>query len=179
LHSQISSLKNIINDLHALNESDLGSLKYRMKKVNLSNLLEQSFNNYLNKFNSKNIEFDHSIKENIIVQGDINRLHQLMNNLFQNSLHYTRSGGKIKLSLKKENDKIIMNLSDSEPGLNKDQRDKIFDRWYRVDSSRNRNTGGTGLGLSICKAIAQAHNAEIYAESSELGGLKIIIEWKE
>lgn len=178
LHSQISSLKNLINDLHELSESDLGSLKYKMQDLDLMPLLEQSQQSFQNKFIQKKITLKGNfISENCMIKADANRLHQLFNNLLSNAFEYTDEGGEVLIQLTDRDDYFRVDISDSEPGLSKQQLDHIFDRWYRVEDSRNRNSGGSGLGLAICKEIAKAHNALIYAESSSLGGVNIILEF--
>jgi two-component system sensor histidine kinase BaeS len=178
LHSQISSLKNLINDLHELSESDLGSLKYQMQELDLVPLLEQSQQSFLNKFKQKGLKLESQLlSKPCNINGDINRLHQLFNNLLNNAFEYTDAEGQVNIKLTDMNDYFRIDISDSKPGLTKDQLEHIFDRWYRVEDSRNRNSGGSGLGLAICKEIAKAHDAQIYAESSSLGGINIILEF--
>ena len=67
-------------------------------------------------------------------------------------------------------------MEDSKPGVSEDDLSEIFERLYRIESSRSRETGGSGLGLAICKSLIEAHNGRIYAQHSSLGGIKIIIE---
>lgn len=180
LHSQISSLKNLINDLHELSESDLGSLKYEMQKLDLSLLIKQSYQSFQNKFSQKDISLELYLpKHSCFINGDANRLNQLINNLLNNSYDYTDSNGRVLIKLSDENSIYRLVFSDSKPGLSKEQLQHIFDRLYRGEDSRNRNSGGSGLGLAICKEIAKAHNAEIRAESSKLGGINIILEFEK
>lgn len=178
LHSQISSLKNLINDLNELSESDLGSLKYQMQSLDLTSLLKVTVQSYVHKFSQKNITltYQSSVKE-CMIKGDKNRLNQLFNNLLNNSFEYTDENGKTEIKLSEIDSYYRIEILDSKPGLNKKQIDKIFDRLYRAEESRNRNSGGTGLGLAIVKQIAKSHNAEIYAENSPLGGINIILEF--
>jgi len=176
LHSQISSLKNLVNDLHDLSESDLGTLKYKMQEFDLLSLLKQCYQNYKLRFSQKNILLElQASDDQCIIFGDINRLNQLFNNLLSNSIQYTDKGGKAVIELVCHEDSTNVIISDSTPNLKNQQLDKIFDRWYRGEKSRNKNSGGSGLGLSICKEIVKAHNGTIVAKQSSLGGIKIII----
>jgi len=177
LHSQISSLKNLVNDLYDLSESDLGSLKYKMLKVDINSLINQSYQNHQLRFEKKHISLhiDLPVKP-CYVLGDSNRLNQLFNNILSNSVHYTDKGGVSEIKIQSTDNCIEIKISDSAPGLKPDQLEKIFDRLYRADKSRNKNTGGSGLGLSICKEIVNAHNGLINASISHLGGIEIFIQ---
>lgn len=177
LHSQISSLKNLVNDLHDLSESDLGSLKYKMQNFNLIPLIENSLENFKLKFCQKQILLELFVhQKNCLILGDINRLNQLFNNLLNNCLYYTNQGGKTQIKVSQQNDLIFIHINDSSPGIKTSQLNKIFDRWYRVEKSRNKHTGGSGLGLAICQEIVSAHSGSMTAQHSTLGGLEIIIK---
>lgn len=177
LHSQISSLKNLVNDLHDLSESDLGSLKYQMQNFDLLSLLKQSYQNHQLGFTQKNITLAmQAADEKCYILGDVNRLNQLFNNILSNSMQYTNEGGKALIEMDCQDDFVLIKISDSAPNIQSDQLDKIFDRLYRGDKSRNKNSGGSGLGLSICKEIVKAHNGVISARQSQLGGVEILIK---
>ncbi|MEZ4536755.1 MAG: ATP-binding protein [Cyanobacteriota/Melainabacteria group bacterium] len=101
-------------------------------------------------------------------------LKQLFSNLLENSLRYTDKGGKVLItSAIHENEKLSIAFEDSAPAVPADLYDKLFERFFRVDSSRSRLLGGTGLGLAICKNIVESHDGGISAGPSSLGGLKI------
>ena len=176
LHSQISSLKNLVNDLYDLSESDRGSLKYKMEKIDIAALVEQNYKNHLLNFEKKNIKYTLKNISNIChIYGDINRLNQLFNNLLSNSVAYTDAGGKVEISVIHMTDNIQITIKDSSPGLSGKELKSVFKRWYRVEKSRNKNTGGSGLGLSICREIINAHDGSIVAKQSSLGGVEMII----
>jgi two-component system sensor histidine kinase BaeS len=176
LHSQISSLKNLVNDLHDLSESDRGALKYKMQKINLVDLVKQNYENYQLKFKQKNIEFILISSEEVCnIIGDINRLNQLFNNLLNNTAAYTDEGGEVEISIECKTLNVEVTIKDSAPGLTTDQLTKIFERLYRAEKSRNKQLGGSGLGLAICKEIVNAHNGTIVAKQSSFGGVEMII----
>jgi two-component system sensor histidine kinase BaeS len=109
------------------------------------------------------------------MQGDKRRLHQLFSNLLKNSLRYTDGGGNLKIRAIRNNDQFAIHFEDSTPGVPEDKLEHLFDRLFRVEGSRSRNTGGAGLGLALCKAIVEAHDGTITARPSTLGGLWVEI----
>jgi two-component system, OmpR family, sensor histidine kinase BaeS len=180
-HQEVVHLNTLVNDLHELSMSDNGALVYEKEKVNIKSLLEQtlSMHHILIDQNDINLSVKvHSLrnKSHINIFGDPKRLKQLFDNLLQNTCSYTNKGGELKIDLKEYTDKVAITWTDSEPGVSETDLEKLFDRLYRVDSSRNREKGGSGLGLAICKNIVEAHEGQIRAEHSELGGLKLTIE---
>ena len=130
------------------------------------------------RFNQHHIDVDLSIRENdaIVVEGDNNRLAQLFANLLENSLRYTDPPGLLKIHHSHDNEWLTICFEDSAPGVPDDALELIFERLYRLDSSRNRNNGGSGLGLAICKQIVAAHGGAIAAEQTAIGGLAIKIK---
>lgn len=177
LHRQIFALKNLVNDLHELSESDLGSLKYQMRQFDIGELVTHAYANFKYNFSQKTIELSLiSNSKSCMMVGDVNRINQLLNNVLNNALQYTDEGGTTEIKLECEKHSVVIEISDSSPGLTENQLSKIFERWYRTEKSRNKNTGGSGLGLAICKEIILAHNGEISASQSSLGGISIKIQ---
>ena len=118
---------------------------------------------------------DSRIPDLAVIDMDPVRIRQLLDNLLQNSLKYTASGGTLSLSLTHTGDNWELLLEDSAPGVPDEALPRLFDHLYRVESSRNRRTGGAGLGLAICQRIVEAHGGTIGAEHSPLGGVRIRI----
>jgi two-component system sensor histidine kinase BaeS len=110
-----------------------------------------------------------------LFHADPDRLSQLYRNLLANTLHYTDNNGQLCIAVDVHKDRLILTFADSEPGIADEALPKLFERFYRVDSSRNRSLGGAGLGLAICRNIVEAHNGTITATHSKLGGLQIRI----
>jgi two-component system sensor histidine kinase BaeS len=103
-------------------------------------------------------------------------LRQLFGNLLDNSLKYTDPGGRLNIKVWKDGGRVMIDFQDSAPGVAEAELEKLFERLYRVESSRNRATGGAGLGLAICRNIAEAHEGVISARPSPLGGVWIQVE---
>jgi signal transduction histidine kinase len=112
------------------------------------------------------VELGH--EDRALVLGDRDRLHQLLLNLVDNAIKYTPAGGTVRLSLYRREDWVQVSVADTGVGIAKEDLPHIFERFYRSDRARSRQTGGTGLGLSIAKWIAEAHGGHLTVES-ELG----------
>jgi two-component system, OmpR family, sensor kinase len=106
--------------------------------------------------------------EQVEVDGDPDRLKQLVLNLVDNALRYTPAGGRVTLGLVRRDDWAVVSVADTGPGIPAEHQARIFDRFYRIDQPRSRNTGGSGLGLAICRWIAEAHGGRIEV-ASQLG----------
>lgn len=177
LKDKADALNALINDLYELSLSDLGALTYNKEVFSFGQLFEHTEDETELRAKEKDIEVSitNHLNDNQKIYGDSNRLAQLVNNLIENSLRYTDAPGKMKIWSAERQNHLEIHIEDSPPGVPEDQLNKIFDRLYRLDSSRNRETGGAGLGLSICKNIVEAHNGSISATHSDLGGIHITI----
>ena len=109
------------------------------------------------------------------VRGVEEQLYRLFFNVVANAIQYTPAGGQVSVNLKDDSDRASTNVQDTGIGISPDQQAKIFDRFYRVESDRSRDTGGSGLGLSIARAIAQAHQGSIQVQSEVGKGSKFTI----
>ncbi len=176
LLTEVTILTKLVDDLHLLSLTDRGSLTYRKEQVNVNELLQIAAAAYRGRFADKQISLELYLPQNTIVFADPKRLAQLFHNLLENSLRYTSDHGTVLIHGYVSQQKWILNWQDSAPGLTAEQCQRIFERFYRCESSRNRASGGSGLGLAICYNIIEAHNGLIYAEISPLGGIQIHIE---
>ena len=115
-----------------------------------------------------NKKFVLEIQENVNMLGIKQRIEQLVAILLDNAIKYSDEGGEIKLSLKSNGSKRLISVYNTGEGISADNQKLIFERFYRIDSSRNRKTGGFGLGLSIAKNIVDLHKGKIQL-NSEIG----------
>jgi len=113
----------------------------------------------------KNIALNINSLQETVVMGDKTRLQQFFTNLIDNAMKYTLDGGAIHITLEKNQELAVVKISDTGIGIPKDEQEKIFKRFYRIDKSRSKETGGVGLGLSIAEWIAHAHHGKIEVES--------------
>jgi two-component system, OmpR family, sensor histidine kinase BaeS len=177
LHSQIMNLNRLVNDLYELSMSDIGALNYQKQPVDVADVLQRSVDNYADEFNTMKISIDILCKHKLPpLLADQERLHQLFSNLLINTLRYTDAGGQLDIRLEETARDIVIIFEDTAPGVPDADIPHLFERLYRVEASRNRETGGTGLGLAICKNIVEAHEGKISAVRSEKGGLKVLIQ---
>ena len=178
LKTKIRDINNLITSISQLAQSDTGALHLELTNCNFNN----SINNWAAEFKhfveAKNMKWQAEIKlDNLpTILIDANKIKQVLANLISNSITYTDTPGTIRLTAKNKNSYLVVSVEDSKPGVSEQDLPHIFERLYRVESSRSRATGGSGLGLSICKAIIEAHNGSISASHCQLGGLAVVIK---
>lgn len=175
LHNKIAGLSVLIDDLFELTLSDIGALSYQKGQLLFSQLVASCVEQYQDKAGAAglNLATKFPLGESVTLNGDPKRLEQLINNLLENSIRYTGVGGRVEVELTQDAKTATLLVRDSAPSVARQDRDKIFERLHRLEASRSRNTGGAGLGLAICKNIVTAHQGEINAEDSPLGGLTL------
>lgn len=178
LHGEVLRLSRLVDDLYQLAMSDLGALTYRKERVDLIGLLKEAAASHEVQFTTKGIRLTMTLPagETVAVFGDSERLRQLFANLLDNSLKYTHSGGELHLATTCHAQGVTIDFQDSAPGVDGADRERLFERLFRVESSRNRASGGAGLGLAISRNIVEAHQGKISAQPSPLGGLWIQVE---
>lgn len=174
LEAQVRQLTHLVNDLHDLALADAGNLRYHFTPLDLDALCEDALDAVRPSLARRRITVRTELAP-ARVTGDPVRLRQLLDNLLQNSLKYTDPDGELHLTLNSEGDHWRLTLNDSAPGVPDDALPRLFDHLFRVESSRNRETGGAGLGLSICQRIVEAHGGTIVADHSPLGGLRVTV----
>lgn len=176
LTSEVHQLNNLVDDLYELSLSDIGALNYKMLATDPAEVLSTTFDSFRSRLESAELQFDMSCDEKQAkVLADDSRLTQLYTNLLENSVRYTDAGGKVMLKCEVIGKHWQMTLEDSSPAVTAEQLPNLFERFYRTDSSRGRDTGGAGLGLAIVSEIVAAHNGTIEASLSKLGGIKTVL----
>lgn len=112
-----------------------------------------------------------------MVRANREMMHELVDNLCQNAIRYNNEGGYVHVTIQGENQKPTLIVQDNGIGIPKNQQERVFERFYRVDKSRSRETGGTGLGLAIVKHIVELHDAKLFLESEVGKGTTIRVEF--
>ena len=177
IHNEIMRFTRLVDDLYHLSMSDVGAQTYRKDEVALSEVIHQTVSIISPEFSAKNIAIQCEVaSDKITVFGDRERLRQLFGNLLENSLKYTDPGGELSIKVWKDSGRVMIDFQDSAPGVPEAELEKLFERLYRVESSRSRINGGAGLGLAICRNIVEAHEGTITAKPSPLGGVWIQVE---
>lgn len=178
LHAEAIHLGRLVEDLYQLSLSDLGTLTCHKHRLDPAEVLGDVIDLFRVQFRNKDIDLivEDSSWPPVEVFADPERLHQLFSNLLKNTLRYTDSGGVAEIRIEASRNRVIIHLRDSAPGVPAAELDRIFNRLYRLETSRRRADGGAGLGLAICRSIVEAHQGSITAHLSPLGGLWIRIE---
>ena len=167
-------LLSLINDILALSELEHEGLPRQAAEIDLHELARECCETMEVQAAGKHVRM---IREGsaAVITGDKDRIRELISNLLQNAIRYNNEGGYVRISTGSQDGHPFLFVEDNGIGIPEDQQDRIFERFYRVDKSRSRETGGTGLGLAIVKHIAELHNAEIRLESAPGKGTKVTV----
>lgn len=175
LMEEINRLSSLVDNLKDSFNSEEHELVLNKTNFNLSNELKNIATSFIPLYHKEDFVIETNIENNIEVCMDKDKFKQVIYNLLSNSIKYLNNNGKVSLSLKRENEKISIRIRDNGIGIKENDLPYIFNRFYRVDESRNKNTGGTGLGLSIVKSIIEAHDGDIQVKSKTGEGTEFII----
>jgi two-component system sensor histidine kinase VicK len=163
----------LVNDLLQLSKMD--SKDYNLTKEWIDFIF--FYNRIIDRFEmtkQQNVTFERRLPDHsAFVEIDEDKLTQVLDNIISNALKYSPEGGKVTFNIEEKDEFIIVSVSDQGVGIPKENIDKIFERFYRVDKARTRKLGGTGLGLAISKEMVEAHGGEIWATSTEGKGTTI------
>lgn len=171
-------LERLVKDLRDLSMADVGELSLELKPVSPAWILAQLERTTLPLLASKDLSLEVVLADGLPeVLVDEDRILQVLRNVVDNAIRYTPQYGRISVSARniESNHFIQFEILDGGPGVNPDELDKIFNRFYRTDPSRQRDREGSGLGLAIARSITEQLGGEIWAESSEGSGLSVKI----
>ncbi|GAF64347.1 hypothetical protein BTS2_1239 [Bacillus sp. TS-2] len=168
-------LQGLIHDLLELSKIEQNYFKLNVTKVNLTQATEDVVDLLKKKADQKDISLNVQTEGHCEIVGDQERIKQIAINLINNSITYTPSGGKIDIIINGKEDSVQWEIHDTGIGISEKEIPRIFERFYRVDRARSRNSGGTGLGLAIVKHLVEAHDAKIQVESEVGEGTSFIL----
>lgn len=181
LQEEVKHFSSLINDLFDLVLAEAKTLKYDKHQCHPDQLIARSVELFYREFNEAKLQL--SVNTNDIagttIYADPQRIRQVIDNILKNTLKYTDGPGKLEITTERNNGFVWIHFQDTPPCVAEDEIDKLFDKLYRVEKSRNRATGGAGLGLAICKTIVADHGGCISAQKSPLGGLWISVQLPE
>jgi two-component system, OmpR family, phosphate regulon sensor histidine kinase PhoR len=159
----------LLDDLLSLAQLESSSAKLELGELRVKELFNNVIHDWKQKLAAKNLKIMVDLAPDAqTIRADETRLQEVLYNLLENSVKYSRENGEIRLHAARRGSEIVLSVSDDGTGISRDQLPRIFERFYRADSARSRELGGTGLGLAIVKHIAQLHGGRVEAES-ELG----------
>jgi two-component system sensor histidine kinase BaeS len=176
LQSEVAALSKLVDDIHQLAIAEVGALSYDRVSFDVAALLARTVEGWRERLAGHGIAVEmKSPSSPLLVIGDPDRIAQVFANLLENALRYAGEGVRLRTSAQPDGAFVRIVVEDSGPGVPDQALEKLFDRFYRLEGSRNRATGGSGLGLAICRGIVEAHAGTLTAARSPLGGLAMTL----
>lgn len=172
IYDEASRLTSLVKDIIEISKIDEKSGEMPFEQVDLHGLMEDICQNLTLPAKKRNVTIT-SQGSSAEVYGVRHVLYEMMYNLVDNAIRYNQEGGYVRVILAKEKNQVCFSVEDNGIGIPKEEQERIFERFYRVDKSHSRKTGGTGLGLSIVKHAAALHHAEIRLKSQLGKGTRI------
>ena len=174
IHRNSTRLLTLINDILRLSELDSGEQNTPMEDIDLYELSDNCISMLQMNAEKNNVILD--LKgPHLTVFANRQMLEEMIYNLCDNGIRYNKPNGKVEVSIRENNENVVFMVSDTGIGISEENINRIFERFYRVDKSRSKQTGGTGLGLAIVKHIAEQMNAQIQIDSELEKGTTITI----
>jgi two-component system phosphate regulon sensor histidine kinase PhoR len=164
----------LVNDLLSLAQLESSSANFEIGEVHLREFFDSVIRDWKEKLARKNLKVIVGLAPDIPpICADETRLQEVLYNLLENAVKYSRENGEIRLQVERSGSEIVISVGDDGIGISKDDLPRIFERFYRADKARSRELGGTGLGLAIVKHIAQLHGGRVEAESESGRGTTV------
>ena len=176
IHKETTRMIRMVNELMQLGKMDIKEEHYEKEFIDINKMLEQITDRFALTHPEKNF-IKHIPKSPIFVEGDQDKLTQVFDNIVNNAIKYSPNGKNITIRVRQNyhHNRVSISIKDEGMGIPLVHIDKIFNRFYRVDKSRQRSMGGTGLGLALAKTIVEAHKGRIWAQSREGYGSIIFV----
>lgn len=159
-------LEDLINEFFEITRFSLTNLTLELNRVNLTRMLEQITYEFKPIFSEKDLSCDLKILPDLFIKCDINKMQRVFDNLLRNAINYSYVGSTIEISALPSPKDIVIKFKNHGDTIPAEKLERIFEQFYRLDSSRTSKTGGAGLGLAIAKEIVELHNGTITAESA-------------
>lgn len=169
-------LLSLINDIIKLSELDSSEAQQGFEQLDLYGLVKDCMENLQMNAEQRKVALNFDGTD-CMVRGNRQLLTELIENLCQNAIRYNNEGGTVNVTVHKLGGKTVLTVEDNGIGIPKDQQERVFERFYRVDKSRSKETGGTGLGLAIVKHIVELHDAGLTLDSEVGRGTTIKVEF--
>jgi signal transduction histidine kinase len=164
-------LRRLVKDLHVMAKVEAGALSPACKPVRLAALVDEVLAVLAPEFERAHVEPNNTIPYSLpVVQADPDMLIRVFSNLCDNALHHTPAEGTVTIAAEQHGQELVVSVTDTGEGIPPEALPRIFERFFRADSSRRSATGGSGLGLAIVQAIIEAHHGNIWAENVPDGG---------
>jgi len=169
---EIGRMSRLIDDLFELAQLDAGNLAFDPQLSPISDLISDTLGSFAARAQSKGVEVSGSVSPEVeLVWMAPDKINRVLNNLLENAIRHTPQGGQVLIEVENQQEAVIVSVADNGEGIASKDLPRVFDRFYRIEVSRNRDRyekGGAGLGLAIAKGLVEAHGGRIWAES-EIG----------
>lgn len=176
IYRESERLHRLISELLYLSRIEQHHIPLKLEQMNMTEAVLNIANTIQKEAKKKKLALILPEQINDIwIEGEKDRIHQIVLNLLSNAIAYTSEGGKIIVKLWEEADQVKLSISDTGIGIPSTELPRIFERFYRVEKARSRRSGGTGLGLAIVKHLTESHNGKIEVKSEEGKGTTFII----
>lgn len=159
-------LQHIVDDLQHLAQADAGRFRLHPEPLNLRDLLDHVAEAHRGGAENAGVELTTRIEDTPVFYGDPARLRQCVGNLLSNAVRHTPPGGTVALRCRRVGDEVVIEVADTGTGIAADDLPRVFDRFWRADKSRSRQTGGSGLGLAIVRQLVEAHGGTVSVTST-------------
>ena len=170
LRGETARLSHLVDDLQELWRAEARQLPMTLRAVEVPAFLESLVGRFSIAAGERQVDLHLDIEDRALaVRADRDRLVQVLDNLLSNALRYSPHGGRVSISARRVDDGVRLSITDEGPGLTVEQRERVFERFYRVDPSRSRALGGSGIGLAIARALIDAMDGRIWVESDGEG----------
>lgn len=167
---EVDRMNDLVVDMLELSKLQSGTYKLKSEPFLIVDSVENVINRIIDHKTTENgCKLISNVEEDILVSGEKRRIEQVLINILSNAIHYGKPGSEIIVNLKNDHDRVNISIFNEGNQIPADKIDKIWDRFYRIDESRNRQSGGTGLGLAIVKTIVDLHHSKINVHNKEDG----------
>ncbi len=176
VNMEINRLSSIVSDLLTLVKVDSRSSDLHKEKLSLAEVVKDAQHRLQPIYSQREQEIVLQLQDSCDMLADKSMMQQIVYNLMENAVKYTPQKGKITVSLQRTGRDAVLSVTDNGPGIPKESQPHVFERFYRVDKARGRESGGTGLGLSIVQQYVNLHDGRVRVQSEEGQGATFIVE---
>jgi signal transduction histidine kinase len=175
INSEVDRMTRVVSDLLQLVKLDQGGLGLNIQTANINTMVSDIFKRLIPLAGQRDIGLTFEDVREVFIEADEMKLASAISNLVDNAVKYTPNGGSVKVTVDADHQNAFITVSDTGIGIKEEDQGRIFDRFYRVDKTRDRETGGTGLGLAITYSTVRLHNGSIRVVSKENEGSSFIV----
>lgn len=187
IYEETQRMISLVNDIIKLSKLDEKSISQEKEEINLAELSKEIITALLPVAEKKNVHIDFEAENPSFINGVRSVIYEMVYNLVENAIKYNKNDGKVIVKISKTSENfssklkqtVVLSVSDTGIGIPKNEQERIFERFYRIDKSRSKESGGTGLGLSIVKHGAKYHNAKVTLSSQEGKGSTFTIYFED